>query len=509
MLIPIILSGGAGTRLWPISRESHPKPFMKLPDGQSLLQKTFARAAALEGVNEVLTITNREYYFKSRDEYQSTKKNFPGVSDTFLLEPFGRNTAAAIALGAMSVAEAHGSDALMLVLPADHLIDDQAAFAAAVKQAIGLAEQGNLVTFGIVPDAPETGFGYIETDLNSPLPPAGEGQGERVGGHVVKRFVEKPSYEAAQEYVDSGRYLWNSGMFCFKAGTVLEQFKIHASAIYERALSCWETTRNKTPANMPMVEIDPESFATIPENSIDYAVMEPASLPSPPVGEGWGERGCVMVVPGSFGWSDIGSWNAISALAMPDEAGNRVIGEAVLVDVGNSFIQSEGRMVAAIGLDNLLIIDTPDALLVADRGRAQDVKKVVQQLKLMDHESHKLHRTVARPWGTYTVLEEGKNFKIKRIVVKPGASLSLQMHYHRSEHWVVVSGTASIVNDDKELLVRTNESTYIPAGHRHRLENPGLTDLIMIEVQSGEYLGEDDIVRFDDIYGRTEKKQDY
>ena len=472
MLIPIILSGGAGTRLWPVSRESHPKPFMKLPDGQSLLQKTFARAAALDGVGEVLTITNREHYFKSRDEYQSAKKGFPGVTDTFLLEPFGRNTAAAIVLGAMSVAEAHGGDALMLVLPADHLIDDQAAFAAAVKQAAGLAEQGNLVTFGIVPDAPETGFGYIEAD-----------------GQVVKRFVEKPSYEAAQEYVDSGRYLWNSGMFCFKAGTVLEQFKIHAPAIYEHALPCWEATRNKTPANMPMMEIDPESFAAIPENSIDYAVMEKSAV--------------VMVVPGRFGWSDIGSWNAISDLTIPDDAGNRVVGEAVLVYVGNSFIQSEGRMVAAIGLDNLLIIDTPDALLVADRARAQDVKKVVQQLKLMNHDSHKLHRTVARPWGTYTVLEEGKHFKIKRIVVKPGAALSLQMHYHRSEHWVVVSGTASIVNNDKNMLVRTNESTYIPAGHKHRLENPGLTDLIMIEVQSGEYLGEDDIVRFDDVYGRA------
>ncbi len=477
MLIPIILSGGVGARLWPVSRESHPKPFMKLPDGQSLLQKTFARAAALDGVGEVLTITNREHYFKSRDEYQSAKKDFPGVTDTFLLEPFGRNTAAAIALGAMSVAEAHGNDALMLVLPADHLIGDQDAFAAAVKQAAGLAEQGNLVTFGIVPDAPETGFGYIEAD-----------------GHVVKRFVEKPSYEAAQEYVDSGHYLWNSGMFCFKAGSVLEQFKIHAPAIYEHALPCWEATRKKAHGNMSMMEIDPESFAAIPENSIDYALMEKSDV--------------VMVVPGSFGWSDIGSWNAISGLAVPDEAGNRIVGEAVLVDVGNSYIQSEGRMVAAIGIDNLLIIDTPDALLVADRARAQDVKKVVMQLKLMGHDSHRLHRTVARPWGTYTVLEEGKNFKIKRIVVKPGASLSLQMHYHRSEHWIVVSGTASIVNDDKKMLVRTNESTYIPAGHKHRLENPGLTDLIMIEVQSGEYLGEDDIVRFDDIYGRTEKKQD-
>ncbi|MDP2783775.1 MAG: mannose-1-phosphate guanylyltransferase/mannose-6-phosphate isomerase [Sulfurimicrobium sp.] len=472
MLIPIILSGGAGTRLWPISRESHPKPFMKLPDGQSLLQKTFARAAALEGVSEVLTITNREYYFKSRDEYQPVKKKFPGATDTFLLEPFARNTAAAIALGAFKIAAEHGNEASLLVLPADHLIEDQGAFAAAVKQAADFAERGQLVTFGIVPSAPETGFGYIEAE-----------------GNVVKRFVEKPSYETAQEYVNSGRYLWNSGMFCFKAGVILEQLKLHAPDIYQQAQQCWEATRATSPNNTAMVEIDSATFAAIPENSIDYAVMEKSDR--------------VAVVPGNFGWSDIGSWNAISELSVPDNAGNRVIGEAVLVDVGNSFIQSEGRMIAAIGLDNIMIVDTPDALLVADRGHAQDVKKVVRQLKLMNHDSYKLHRTVARPWGTYTVLEEGKNFKIKRIVVKPGASLSLQMHYHRSEHWVVVSGTASIVNDDKEMLVRTNESTYIPIGHKHRLENPGLTDLVMIEVQSGEYLGEDDIVRFDDVYGRA------
>lgn len=472
MLIPLILSGGVGARLWPISRESRPKPFMKLPDGQSLLQKTFARAAALVGVSEVLSITNREYYFESRDEYQRAKKNFPGVVDTFLLEPFGRNTAAAIALGALRVAAAYGDDALMLVLPADHLIDDQAAFATAVHEASSLAEQGNLVTFGIVPGAPESGFGYIEAD-----------------GHVVKCFVEKPSYEMALEYIESGRYLWNSGMFCFKAGVVLEQFKIHAPTIYEQALVCWDATRDKVQTNSSMMEIDSDTFALVPETSIDYAVMEKSDK--------------VAVVAGNFNWSDVGSWNAICDLVSPDEAGNRVIGEAVLVDVGNTFIQSEGRMVAAIGLDNLLIIDTPDALLVANRERSQDVRKVVQQLKLINHDSYKTHRTVARPWGTYTVLEEGKNFKIKRIVVKPGASLSLQMHYHRSEHWVVVSGTASIVHDDKSMLIRTNESTYIPIGHKHRLKNPGLTDLVMIEVQSGEYLGEDDIVRFDDVYGRS------
>jgi mannose-1-phosphate guanylyltransferase len=480
MLIPVILSGGAGTRLWPVSREAHPKPFMRLPDGQSLLQKTFARAAALEGVGEILTITNREYYFKSRDEYQAVRQNPPGVPEAFLLEPFGRNTAPAIALGALRIASAHGGDALMLALPADHLIEDPAAFAAAVRHACALAQQDKLVTFGIVPSAPETGFGYIECGAAC----------DALGGCAVTRFVEKPPPEAAAEYVASGRYLWNSGMFCFKAGVVLDQIERLAPAIHEGALACWEATWDKAGGNAAMMEIDRDTFARIPDRSLDYAVMEKSDA--------------VAVVPGRFGWNDIGSWSAVSDLAAADEAGNRVIGEAVLVDVGNTFIQSEGRVVAAVGVADLLIVDTPDALLVADRARAQDVKKVVQQLKRMGHESHKLHRTVSRPWGTYTVLEEGDNFKIKRIVVKPGASLSLQMHHHRSEHWVVVSGTAKVTNDDRSLLVGTNESTYIPAGHRHRLENPGRTDLTVIEVQSGEYLGEDDIVRFDDVYGRAD-----
>lgn len=479
MLIPVILSGGAGTRLWPVSREAHPKPFMRLSDGQSLLQKTFLRAAALEGVQEILTITNRDYYFQTRDEYDAVGKAAAGVQPAFLLEPMGRNTAPAIALGAFQVAERFGPEALMLVLAADHLIANQPAFAQAVGKAVTLAAQGKLVTFGIVPDAPETGFGYIEcgTGLDQP------------GSFAVARFVEKPSEEVAREYLASGRYLWNSGMFCFAAGAVLDQFKRHAPAIYEGAANCWETTKARTNYAPGMAEIDRDSFAQLTDISIDYAVMEKSAD--------------VAVVPSDIGWSDIGSWNAVGALTQPDEAGNRIIGEAVLVDVGNTFIQSEGRMVAAIGLDNLLIVDTPDALLVADRDRAQDVKKVVQQLKLMEHESYKLHRTVARPWGTYTVLEEGDKFKIKRIVVKPGASLSLQMHYHRSEHWVVVSGTARVVNGESTFLVRTNESTFIPAGHQHRLENPGLMDLVMIEVQSGDYVGEDDIVRFDDVYGRA------
>lgn len=479
MLIPVILSGGAGTRLWPVSREAHPKPFMKLADGQSLLQKTFIRAAALEGVQDILTITNREYYFQTRDEYEAVKKTAPNAQPLFLLEPMGRNTAPAIAVGAFQVAERFGPDALMLVLAADHLIENQQAFAEAVYRAAALAGQGKLVTFGIVPDAPETGFGYIECGAAL----------DQAGSFAAACFVEKPNEELAREYLASGRYLWNSGMFCFTAGAVLDQLRRHAPAIYEGAASCWEATLARAGSSPEMAEIDRDSFAQLTDISIDYAVMEKSAD--------------VAVVPGSFGWSDIGSWNALGELTPPDDAGNSVIGEAVLVDVGNSFIQSEDRMVAAIGVNNLIVVDTPDALLIADRDRAQDVKKVVQQLKLMEHESYKLHRTVHRPWGTYTTLEEGDRFKIKRIVVKPGASLSLQMHYHRSEHWVVVSGTAKVVNGESTFLVRSNESTFIPAGHRHRLENPGLMDLVMIEVQSGDYVGEDDIVRFDDKYGRA------
>lgn len=479
MLIPVILSGGAGTRLWPVSREAHPKPFMKLADGQSLLQKTFLRAAGLPGVSEILTITNREYYFKSKDEYETTVAQ-AAARPTFLLEPVGRNTAPAIALGAMKIVAEHGPDALMLVLSADHLIGNLDSFASAVDAACRSAEGGALVTFGIVPTGPETGFGYIE---------CGDAAGSTTPVRRVSRFVEKPTQDVAREYLATGRYLWNSGMFCFKAGVILHELASHAPQLHQAALACWEATKGKNGPKDGMVDIDPATFAHVPDISIDYAIMERSEN--------------VLVVPSEFSWSDIGSWSAVSDLVSPDAAGNRVVGEAILVDTENTYIQSENRLVAAVGVGDLIIVDTPDALLVANRDHVQDVKKVVTQLKLQAHESYRLHRTVSRPWGTYTVLEDGPRFKIKRIVVKPGASLSLQMHHHRSEHWVVVSGMARVVNGEQEIFVNTNESTFIPAGHKHRLENPGILDLVMIEVQSGEYLGEDDIVRFEDVYGRV------
>lgn len=467
-LIPTILCGGAGSRLWPVSRELHPKPFIRLADGQSLLQKAFLRGAALPGVTEVLTVTNRELFFKTEDEFRAVNK--AGLASSFILEPFGRNTAAAIAAAALHVAKVHGNDALMLALAADHLIADQDAFAKVVAKAMELASTGKLVTFGITPDAPETGYGYIEAD-----------------GNTVLRFVEKPSLEKAQEYVESGRYLWNSGMFCFSAGSMLREMDIHCPDILSATKACLEKSRATEGKGFAQLELDQETFGRVPDNSIDYAVMERSSE--------------VAVVPCSIGWSDIGSWSALGDLAEPDGDGNRIEGEVLLHDVSNCYIQSNERIVGAVGIDNLIIIDTPDAILVADKSRAQDVKHLYAELKAQGHDAHKFHRTIHRPWGTYTVLEEGSRFKIKRIVVKPGASLSLQMHHHRSEHWIVVSGMAKVVNGGNELFVRTNESTYIPAGHKHRLDNPGVLDLVMIEVQSGEYLGEDDIVRFQDVYG--------
>ena len=478
MLIPVILSGGAGSRLWPVSREGHPKPFMRLADGETLLEKTYRRALLVqESLNsdgrpaDLLTVTNRDYYFMSRDE-----QDVAGVNGNFILEPFGRNTAPAVALAAHAVLQQHGDDAVMMVLAADHLILDQPGFNEAVGAAFNLASRDYLVTFGLKPTLPETGFGYIQ-------------RGQAIdAGFKVARFVEKPDLLTAQTYVDSGDFFWNSGMFCFKAGVFLAELSKHAPEIAKGVAACWTTMVES--GRPDMREIPADAFKTVPDLSVDYAVMERSDR--------------VAVVPGDFGWSDIGSWNAVRDLVPADQDGNRVIGEVMMVDTTNTFVQAQDRLVTTLGVHNLMVVDTPDALLIATPEKSQDVKKIVAELKKNQHETHRLHKTVLRPWGTYTVLEESAAFKIKRIEVKPGASLSLQMHAFRSEHWVVVSGLAKVTNGDEEIMVHPNESTYIPAGHKHRLENPGLVNCVLIEVQCGAYLGEDDIVRFDDVYGRSD-----
>ena len=471
-LIPVILSGGAGTRLWPVSRRAHPKPFMQLADGQSLAEKTWERASAIAGNAPVLTVTSRDYYFFTRDLYG--KELEESRRALFMLEPLGRNTAPAIGLAAMYVRENLGEEASLMVMPADHLVRDQRNFEAAVHEARQLAEQGFLVTFGMHPTHPETGFGYIR-------------QGEPLtasGGYRVDAFVEKPRIETAREYLESGKYHWNSGMFCFQAGVILEALGRHAPQVYDAIDRVWQDMDTK---GSPL-EIPAELFRECPSISIDYAVMERAD-------------NCA-VVASDFGWSDSGSWKAISELYESDEAGNRIKGKAVMIHSHDCFVQGDQRLVAAVGVKDLVIVDTGDAVLVANRDHAQDVKEVVSQLTDLEDEAATFHTTVHRPWGSFTILEDQEDCKVKRLIVKPGQVLSLQLHHRRCEHWTVIRGTAKVRLGDEEFLLEQNQSTYIPLNTLHRLENPGDEDIHLIEVQTGDYFGEDDIERFEDIYGR-------
>jgi len=483
-LIPLILSGGAGTRLWPLSREATPKPFMPLPDGETLLGKTARRAIELPAVDRLITVTNRDLYFHTKDVYTSAGIA-PADGIVYLLEPFGRNTAPAVALGAL-FAEARGwHDAVLLVLPADHLIRDTRAFASAIARAATLAAKGLLVTFGISPTHPDTGFGYVEC---GELVMAAER--DEPGAFRARRFVEKPPLLTAREYLAAGNYVWNSGMFAFTPAAILAALARHAPGVLTSTRPIVHALADR--ASSGMLEIDAAQFAAVPDISIDYAVMEAAAA-----------AGEVAVVRGTFDWSDVGSWQAVAALMETDDDGNAGDGERVTVATRGTYVHSTDRIVATVGVENLVIVDTPDAVLVAHRDHLQRVKDVVGELKARGHEAYKLHRTVARPWGAYTTLEEGPGFKIKRIEVKASGSLSLQLHHRRSEHWVVVSGRARVTRDNDVFELVHNQSTYIPIETMHRLENPGTEPLVLIEVQCGDYLGEDDIVRFDDKYGRV------
>jgi mannose-1-phosphate guanylyltransferase/mannose-6-phosphate isomerase len=471
-IIPIILSGGAGTRLWPISRRMHPKPFMEVA-GKPLLAHALARAALI--ADEALIVTNQDNYFLTEKLLRETEKA-PKVS--YLLEPKGRNTAPAIALAVRHIQKAHGDDAVCLVLAADHLISDDRAFEKAVAQAARQAQEGNLVVFGIRPTGPETGYGYLEV--------AEIGDGPQ----PLKSFVEKPDRATAETYLAEGRYYWNSGMFCFTADVMAENMAAHASDVWAAS----ETAFAEANEEAGVTRFDEDSFIAQPDISIDYAVMEKAEK--------------IAMVPAGFGWSDVGSWDAVAGAHEADQDGNSAVGVEKMHFIGaaNTHVESIShteKAIAAIGTQDLVIVDTPDALLVADRSLSQEVKLVVEALKVAaDAELAELPATVHRPWGTYATLKQEEGYQVKRITVAPGQKLSLQYHHKRAEHWVVTQGKAIVQVGDEELETGPGEYRYIPLGEKHRLTNIGDNELVLLEVQVGEYLGEDDIVRIEDVYGR-------
>jgi|TARA_B110000240_G_scaffold39714_1_gene44063 mannose-1-phosphate guanylyltransferase len=457
------MAGGSGTRLWPLSRAAHPKQFLRLHGEDTMLQATVKRLSGLD-IQSSITICNEEHRFFVAEQLREIDK-----LGSIILEPVGRNTAPAIALAALTVKD----DPLLLVLAADHVIQDEAAFNAAVVRAIPLAEAGKLVTFGIVPSEPDTGYGYIKR---------GNDLGE---GFTVDEFVEKPSLEVAQGYISSGEYYWNSGMFLFRASSYIEELNKFRPDILEQCKASVMDVK----ADLDFLRINKETFESCPAESIDYAVMEKTSQ--------------AVVVSMDAGWSDIGSWSSLWDISEKDGDGNSTHGDVILHNTHNSYVKTDERLVAAIGVNDLVIVSTKDALMVAHKDSVQDVKIITANLKARSRREWELNHEVFRPWGKYDSIDSGDRYQVKRITVKPGAKLSVQMHHHRSEHWVVVSGTARVTNGESTFLLAENESTYIQAGIVHALENPGKVDLELIEVQTGLYLGEDDIVRFEDIYGRV------
>ncbi|MFO1467186.1 MAG: mannose-1-phosphate guanylyltransferase/mannose-6-phosphate isomerase [Steroidobacteraceae bacterium] len=467
MIIPVILSGGAGTRLWPLSREMYPKQLLPLITERTMLQETALRLAGIEGAKAPIVVCNESHRFMVAEQLRAIGASASAI----LLEPVGRNTAPAVALAALQ-ALTTDAQAILLIAPADHVIRDAAAFRRAAQPAIEAAAAGKLVTFGVVAHAPETGYGYIRRG-------AGEGP-----VYPVAQFIEKPPLEQAREYVRSGEYYWNSGMFVFKAASYLEELRQHAPAMLTAVRAAFQAAK----VDLDFIRIDKRDFEACPSDSIDYAVME--------------KTRDAVVVPLDAGWSDVGSWSSLFDSLPADEQGNVLRGDVLAHDSSDCFVHATSRLVGVVGLKDHVVVETKDAVLVAPKDKVQDVKELVSKIRKSGRTETVLHREVFRPWGSYDSIDFGDRFQVKRLTVKPGAVLSLQMHHHRAEHWVVVSGTARITCDERTFLLSENESTYIPIGSKHRIENPGKVPLHIVEVQSGSYLGEDDIVRFEDNYGR-------
>lgn len=467
MILPIILCGGTGSRLWPLSRDLMPKQFLKLDGNDTMLQTTVKRMIGVQSLPPLI-ICNEEHRFIAAEQMRQINQ----LDHNIILEPVGRNTAPAIALAAMTAVK-KGQDPLLLVLAADHIISDSNEFRQVVTKASEFAAADNLVTFGIVATGPETGYGYIKRGV------------EKSGAYSVQQFVEKPDLETAKGYVSSGEYYWNSGMFIFKASLYLAELKQHRPDIY----SACEKAMAEVDPDLDFIRVNKEAFLACPDDSIDYAVMEKTTK--------------AVVVPLNAGWSDVGSWSSLWDVTAKDENNNVHKGDVLSVASKDNYVFAETGLVATVGLDNIIVVQTKDAVLVAAKDKVQDVKSIVQQLKGAGRTEHRIHREVYRPWGKYDSIDNGARYQVKRITVKPGEKLSIQMHHHRAEHWIVVSGTANVTVDGKDTLMSENQSIYIPLGAIHALENPGKIPLELIEVQSGSYLGEDDIVRFSDRYGRA------